>query len=76
MAELNVVAMLGGHCTGFERFIYIRDYIGLDQSRAAMSAVGTTMAVNPLFSFTLPQAFNSPIPMNPHHHKAHGWWHP
>ncbi len=76
MAELNVVGMLGGHSTGFERFAYVRDALGLDQSRAAMSAVGMSMALSPNFTYTLPQAFNSPIPMNPQRAQGNtGWWH-
>lgn len=64
MAELNVVTMLGGHCTGFERFLYIREYVGLDHSRTAMSAIGMTMGMSPLFTFTAPQASNAPIPVS------------
>jgi 7,8-dihydropterin-6-yl-methyl-4-(beta-D-ribofuranosyl)aminobenzene 5'-phosphate synthase len=61
MKNLDVIGMLGGHCTGFERFFYIRDYLKLDWSQASMSAVGTVLAINPLFTFTLPQAFNIPM---------------
>ncbi len=61
MQQLNVTAMLGGHCTGFERFFYIRDYLKYDASQAAMAAVGTVLAREPRFTFTLPQAFNIPM---------------
>jgi 7,8-dihydropterin-6-yl-methyl-4-(beta-D-ribofuranosyl)aminobenzene 5'-phosphate synthase len=59
--DLNIIGMLGGHCTGFERFFYIRDYLKLDSTQAAMSAVGTVLAVSPMFTFTLPQALNLPV---------------
>jgi 7,8-dihydropterin-6-yl-methyl-4-(beta-D-ribofuranosyl)aminobenzene 5'-phosphate synthase len=67
MTELNVVAMLGGHCTGFERFFYIRSYIGLDPTRAALAAVGVSLSTNTQpgyntkLSFTTPLAVNTPV---------------
>lgn len=61
MGKLNVSAMLGGHCTGFERFFYIRDYLKMTPSQAAMAAVGTVLARDPRFTFTPPQAFNIPM---------------
>lgn len=61
MDALNLKAMLGGHCTGFERFFYVRDQLKFDSTRAAVAAVGTVLARSPRFTFTLPQAFNVPM---------------
>lgn len=61
LASLNVGAMLGSHCTGLERFFYVRERLGLDPTRAAISSVGTVLARSPRFTFTLPQAFNTPV---------------
>lgn len=61
MKRLGVVAMLGGHCTGFERFFYVRDLLKYDWTQAAMATVGTVLAREPRFTFTLPQAANVPM---------------
>jgi 7,8-dihydropterin-6-yl-methyl-4-(beta-D-ribofuranosyl)aminobenzene 5'-phosphate synthase len=61
MTDLNVMGMLGGHCTGFERFFYVRDYVKLTWAQAAMSAVGTILSKSPRFTFTSPQAVNIPM---------------
>ncbi len=63
LAELNVVAMLGGHCTGIERFTYVREYLGLDPAHAVVSAVGTILSKGLTFTFTMPLAVNTPIPV-------------
>lgn len=61
MKRLDVTAMLGGHCTGFERFFHIRDILKLDWSQASLAAVGTVLALDPRFTFTEPQALNVPM---------------
>jgi 7,8-dihydropterin-6-yl-methyl-4-(beta-D-ribofuranosyl)aminobenzene 5'-phosphate synthase len=61
MRELNVVAMLGSHCTGVEPFFFIRGRLNLDPTQVAVSAVGTALEKDPRFSITLPQALNLPI---------------
>ncbi len=61
MTDLHVLGMLGGHCTGFERFFYVRDYVKLDWAHAAMAAVGTVLKPGPVFQFTSPQAVNVPM---------------
>ncbi len=57
----GVIGILGAHCTGFERFVFIRDFLGLDDSAAAFSAVGTSLSMAGGFTYTAPFAMNLPL---------------
>ncbi len=57
----GVIGILGAHCTGFERFVFIRDFLGLDDSAAVFSTVGTVLSMSGGFSYTSPFAMNLPL---------------
>jgi len=57
----GVIGILGAHCTGFERFVFIRDFLGLDDSAAAFSSVGTSLSTAKGFTYTAPFAMNLPL---------------
>jgi 7,8-dihydropterin-6-yl-methyl-4-(beta-D-ribofuranosyl)aminobenzene 5'-phosphate synthase len=61
MLSHGVIEILGAHCTGFERFVYLRAFLGLDDSSAVFSSVGTTLSMSGGFGFTLPYAVNIPL---------------
>ncbi len=54
----GVVAILGAHCTGFERFLYLRDFLGLDDGVAQFSSVGTVLSMSGGFRY-LTSALNA-----------------
>lgn len=56
----GVIGILAAHCTGFERFVFIRDFLGLDDSAAAFSSVGTSLSMAKGFTYTAP-AMNLPL---------------
>jgi 7,8-dihydropterin-6-yl-methyl-4-(beta-D-ribofuranosyl)aminobenzene 5'-phosphate synthase len=60
MRHLNVTRILGSHCTGFERFIFLRDDLDLDPTQAVFSTVGTVFSAATGFAFTSP-AVNLPL---------------
>jgi 7,8-dihydropterin-6-yl-methyl-4-(beta-D-ribofuranosyl)aminobenzene 5'-phosphate synthase len=57
---LGVTQMLGSHCTGLERFAFLREYLGLPQTQAVFSTVGTVFSPQTGFVFTNP-AINTPL---------------
>jgi hypothetical protein len=44
LEDLNVKEMVGGHCTGYERVIYLRTSLGLDPVSAPLAGVGNTVS--------------------------------
>ena len=42
LREARVQHLLGAHCTGVNQLVALRQAAGLDRSRAAVGAVGTT----------------------------------
>jgi 7,8-dihydropterin-6-yl-methyl-4-(beta-D-ribofuranosyl)aminobenzene 5'-phosphate synthase len=61
MLNNGVIEILGSHCTGFERLTFLRDYLGLDESSAAFSSVGTTLSMAGAIGYTFPLAVNLPL---------------
>jgi 7,8-dihydropterin-6-yl-methyl-4-(beta-D-ribofuranosyl)aminobenzene 5'-phosphate synthase len=61
MQRNGVVRILGAHCTGLERFVYMRDFLGFDDSAAAFSTVGTVLSMSGGFGYSLPYAVNLPL---------------
>ena len=53
--------ILGAHCTGLERFAFVRDSLGLDDSTAVYSTIGTVLSMSRGFGYTLPAAMNLPL---------------
>jgi hypothetical protein len=51
---------LGTHCTGLERFAFLRDYLNLDQTNAAFSTVGTIWSMSGGFVYPNP-GINTPL---------------
>jgi 7,8-dihydropterin-6-yl-methyl-4-(beta-D-ribofuranosyl)aminobenzene 5'-phosphate synthase len=62
MLSNGVIEILGAHCTGFERFTYMRAFLGLDDNSAVFSSVGTVLSMSGGFGYTLPYAVNLPLP--------------
>lgn len=56
----GVVSMLAAHCTGLERFQFVRRFLLLDQTEAVFSTIGTVLSPTG-FSFTTPFALNLPL---------------
>jgi 7,8-dihydropterin-6-yl-methyl-4-(beta-D-ribofuranosyl)aminobenzene 5'-phosphate synthase len=61
MKHHGVVRMMGSHCTGLERFVYLRDFLRLDDSAAVFGSVGTVLSMSGGFRYTLPAAVNAPL---------------
>lgn len=61
MLRNGVVEILGAHCTGFERFAFLRDFLGADDSTAIYSTVGTSLSMAGGFGYTLPYTVNLPL---------------
>ena len=61
MLSNGVIEILGAHCTGFERFVYLREFLGLDDGSAVFSSVGTVLSMSGGFGYTLPYAVNLPL---------------
>lgn len=61
MLRNGVVEILGAHCTGLERFVYLREFLGLDDSSAVFSSVGTVLSMSGGFGYTLPYAVDLPL---------------
>jgi 7,8-dihydropterin-6-yl-methyl-4-(beta-D-ribofuranosyl)aminobenzene 5'-phosphate synthase len=60
LQQNGVASLLGSHCTGLERFVYVRDRLGLDQSVASFSTIGTVLSMNGGLAYTNP-AINTPL---------------
>jgi 7,8-dihydropterin-6-yl-methyl-4-(beta-D-ribofuranosyl)aminobenzene 5'-phosphate synthase len=60
MMRLGVISILGAHCTGFERLLYGRDFLGLDDAAAQFSSVGTMLSMSGGFRY-LTSALNAPL---------------
>jgi 7,8-dihydropterin-6-yl-methyl-4-(beta-D-ribofuranosyl)aminobenzene 5'-phosphate synthase len=60
LKKLGVTQMLGSHCTGLERFASVREQLGLTQTQAVYSTVGTVFSPQTGFVFTSP-AINTPL---------------
>jgi 7,8-dihydropterin-6-yl-methyl-4-(beta-D-ribofuranosyl)aminobenzene 5'-phosphate synthase len=59
--ELNgAIGMLGGHCTGLERFAFLRKLLNLEDSAASYSTIGTRLSMSEGFTYTSP-ALNTPL---------------
>ncbi len=58
MKQNGVEVILGAHCTGFERFVFIRNFLGLDDSASTFSSVGTMLSMENGFTYTNPFAVN------------------
>jgi 7,8-dihydropterin-6-yl-methyl-4-(beta-D-ribofuranosyl)aminobenzene 5'-phosphate synthase len=61
MLRNGVIRILGSHCTGLERFVFLRDFLGLDDSEAVFGSVGTRLSMSEGFGYTLPAAVNKPL---------------
>jgi hypothetical protein len=61
MLRNGVIGILGSHCTGLEHFVFLRDSLGLDDSAAVFSSVGTVLSMSEGFGYTLPFAVNAPL---------------
>lgn len=61
MKSNGVEAILGAHCTGFERFLFIRNFLGLDDAATTFSSVGTIMSMENGFTYTFPFTVNLPV---------------
>ena len=61
MLSNGVIRILGAHCTGLERFVFMRDFLGLDDSEAVFSSVGTVLSMSGAFAYTYPFALNLPL---------------
>ena len=61
MVRNGVVEILGAHCTGLERFAFVRDFLGLDDSTAVYSTIGTVLSMSRGFGYTFPAAMNLPL---------------
>lgn len=57
----GVTRILGAHCTGFESFLFLRKFLGLDDAAAVFSSVGTSLSMSGGFGFTVPFAVNFPL---------------
>jgi 7,8-dihydropterin-6-yl-methyl-4-(beta-D-ribofuranosyl)aminobenzene 5'-phosphate synthase len=60
LRRAGVWQILGAHCTGLERFVYIREHLRLDATSAAFSTIGTVLDLSTGFSYTNP-ALNTPL---------------
>lgn len=60
LMRLGVISILGAHCTGFERFLYLRDFLDLDDAAAQFSSVGTVLSMSTGFRY-LTAALNAPL---------------
>lgn len=58
--SLGVTQILGSHCTGLERFAFLRESLGLAQTQAVFSTVGTIFSPQNGFTFTNP-GINTPL---------------
>lgn len=56
----GVIRILGAHCTGLERFAFLRDFLGLDTTAASFSTIGTVLSMSGGFAYTSP-ALNTPL---------------
>jgi hypothetical protein len=61
MQRNGVVQILGGHCIGLERFVYLRAFLGSDDGGAVFSSVGAALSMTGGFSLTLPYAVGLPL---------------
>jgi 7,8-dihydropterin-6-yl-methyl-4-(beta-D-ribofuranosyl)aminobenzene 5'-phosphate synthase len=61
MLNNGVNRILGAHCTGVERLLYARTFLGLDDSSVVLSSVGTELSLSGGFGYTLPFAVNLPL---------------
>jgi hypothetical protein len=61
MLSNGVIKVLGAHCTGLDRLIYLREFLGLGDSSATFSSVGTVLSMSGGFGYTLPFAVNLPL---------------
>jgi 7,8-dihydropterin-6-yl-methyl-4-(beta-D-ribofuranosyl)aminobenzene 5'-phosphate synthase len=61
MRRLGVVSILGAHCTGQERFLFLRNFLGLDESAATFSSIGTSLSMNDGFLYPIPFTINTPL---------------
>lgn len=57
----GVEVILASHCTGFERFQFLRNFLGLDDAATTFSSVGTTLSMQDGFGYTLPYTVNLPL---------------
>ncbi len=61
MRANGVGRILGAHCTGLERLVYLREFLGMDDAAAIFSTVGTVLNSDTGFNLTLPYAVNMPL---------------